>query len=187
MNSERLADLVGALDGRVSFAIDDRRFTMPQRPIQEWLRALADPAPDAVVPALLDHEDSVALYDLLTDPVDPLDPEVCEEAGRWVMESVAGRPWWEVVRLVRTGLETWNALDGWCMERGLTPETMNLRRFCNAVVKFAMAAIRDQSDRESWYEALQLPPGGNALADRPEWSDDAVGDSFDAVFANFGG
>lgn len=182
MSEQRLTELVEALSGRVTFALDGRAYTVPDRPLTVWLTALADGRSDAVVPALLEPADAAVIYDRLTDPEEPMDPDTCEEIGRWVIEQVAGRPWWEVCRLAAVAVELWNGFDGWCAERPLDPLQLTLRRFCNAFHRYALSLFPEADAREQWQAWLTGPPGAAALEDREEWADDAMGDAFAAVF-----
>ena len=183
-----LAELADTLGGTgPTFAIDGRQFTVPARPLADWLRALDDPSPESLVPGLLDVDDQAHLYDRLLDEYDPLDHDVLERAGQWLLEETTGRSWWEVRRLVATAAAAWNAFDGWCIEQQLDPAGLTLRRLCTAVVRFMINALPTAAAREEWLSGLQLPPTPDALADRPEWSAEAEGESFAAFMAAHGG
>lgn len=181
MSAQRLTELVEALRGEVAFEIEGRRYAMPTRGPLEWAGALLDPAPDAIVPGLLDPEAAAALYDRLMDDYDPLGLDVVEDAGLWVLEQLTGRPWWEARRALLTALDSWAVFDAWCLHEcaGTDPATLPLGRFCNLLVRFMELHLSEEG-RDAWRASFASPPNAEALADRPEWSEEAMASDTEA-------
>src|SRR4051794_29934227 len=107
MSERRLAELVEALRGEVGVDIDDVVYRLPARSVLDWAQALLDSAPDAIVPGLLTDDDAAALYGRLLDEDDPLHLGICEQAGLWLLEQAAARPWWEARRALLSMLDNW--------------------------------------------------------------------------------
>jgi hypothetical protein len=189
MSEQRLADLVEALRGdQVGVDIDDVVYRLPQRTVLEWAGALLDSAPDAIVPGLLDPTDAEALYDRLMDEYEPLDIGVCEDAGLWLLEQVAHRPWWEARRAILHALDMWEAFDAWCTHacNGLDATTLPVGRFCNLVVRYLELHI-PEDNREMWRAGFAAPPAGVDLGQRPEWSDEAIAADSEAAMDDWAG
>lgn len=190
MNHELLAARVEQLTGRYGFTLAGRTYWLrPDVTLLDWMAALFEPAPDAVVPGLLDEGARTELYEALFDEFHPLDSELCRRIGLSLVEDAGGRPWWEVLRLVATGLEHWTIFDGWCAHEagGLDPRSLGLDRFINLVHRFLLIGCADDTEREDYLARLTAPPENAAaeLEDRPEWSDEGMAGGFEAAFAQF--
>jgi hypothetical protein len=181
----RLEELVASLRGGQPFEVEGRPLTTPDRPLLDWFAAIAEPADDTIVPGLLGPEDAEFLYDRLLDDEEPLDSEVCREAGEWVLEQVGGRPWWEVHRIVYSAVGMWNPLDAWSLQQGVRLLDLTLRSFCNLVVRFVVT-VTDKDAAGAWMDYVTQVPPSVQLDDRPEWSDEAMGSTFLAVMAQQG-
>ena len=186
MSTRRLADLVEALRGEVGIDLDGVTYTLPAHTALDWAAALLDPAPDAIVPGLLDPADATALYDRLLDEYDPLELAVVEDAGLWLVEQVAARPWWEARRAVLHALDNWATFDAWCIHAcgGTDATTLTLARFCNLSVRF-MELHLPEDERESWRVSFAAPPPGVDLGDREEWDDAAIAADTEAAMGQW--
>lgn len=170
-----MTEQVAALFGRISFELDGRTFAVPARPLEDWLAVALAGDFTEVVPGMLDPADAGYLYERILDEYDPLGEDTCARIGEWVLEELTGRPWWEVTRSVREALAGWNSLDSWATgEVGVDVRTLDLRRFCNLVVRFVLLIVGDEEAREGWLASFSAPPPGADLSERSEWSDEAV-------------
>src|SRR4051812_10559363 len=186
MSERRLAELVEALrSGEHGVQIEDVTYRLPARTVLEWATALLDSAPDAILPGLLDPTDAAQLYDRLLDEDEPLDLSVVEEAGLWLLEQVARRPWWETRRALLTALDNWPAFDAWCThECHLDPAALPLDRFCNLLVRYVELHLPADA-REQWQASFSAPPPGVDLDTRPEWAEDAMAADTEAAMGQW--
>jgi hypothetical protein len=187
MSGQRLTELVEALRGEIAVEIDEVTYRLPPRTVLEWAAALLSSEPDAIIPGLLGDNDARGLYDRLLDEYDPLSLDVVEEAGLWLLEQVAARPWWEARRALLHALDGWEHFDAWCTHEcnGLDPATLPLPRFCNLVVRYLELHMEPER-REQWRMTFAAPPVGADLAARPEWQDDAMAADSEAAMADWG-
>jgi hypothetical protein len=186
VSERRLAELVEALrGGELAVDIDGEVYRLPPRSALDWAAALLDAGPDAIVPGLLAPADAEALYDRLLDEYDPLDLVVAEEAGLWLLEQAAHRPWWEARRALLNALDSWQVFDAWCThECGLDATALPLARFCNLSVRFVELHLSVDA-RESWRASFTAPPADARLEDRPEWSDEAMAADTEAAMGQW--
>lgn len=185
MNQSR-REILDALTGRIDFELDGRRFTVPAHPLRVWLQTNLEPYPDAIIPGLLAESDSRYLYERLLEEDEPLDVGICESIGLWVLEQLAGRPWWEVQRGLAWGLDSWNTFDAWYRQAGGGDLLeLSVRSFLNVFVRFAIQANGEEA--ESWVAGFSAPPLGTAedMEHRPEWAEEEVEADFSSAFGDF--
>lgn len=191
MTGQRLPDLVEALrEGTTGTGvdIDGVVYRLPPLTPLDWAAALLDNAPDAILPGLLAPADAQGLYARLLDVYDDLTLTVMEEAGLWLLEQAAARPWWEARRALLAAVSNWSSFDAWCTHEcaGLDPTTLTLARFCNLVVRWVLLHTPEE-DQDAWELSFTSPPPSADLGSRPEWADDAVAADTEAVMDQWAG
>lgn len=186
--SDWAARLRERLSGPVAFVLDGETYTLPELDAREWLLALLDPDPAAIVPGLLEPADAEALYEAVFDPYDELDFTVLGAIATQVLEDASGRPWYEARRLAVLAAQQWdNGFDGWCASRGVDPLVLPLDRFCNLVWRWAFSSVEHDKADELERQLTATPPGAPAeLERRPEWQEDAMASAFETVLATQG-
>lgn len=166
----------------LTFTLDGQEITVGEHPARVWVLALLS---DESVDLLLDVIDPDVAQDLWDDTMDPdcdITAELLDDIGRALLGKVAGRPWWEVSRLVATLVDRWTELNGRAADRGLgDPLDWPLDRLCDwtyaRLIDGATGERRAAIDRELTDSPIVVDP-----EDDPGWADEASGWSELAAF-----
>jgi len=141
---------------------------------------------EVVIPALSAHEWLSVLMgeDFTTDAVFPdlcEDPDVVEDAlmdGLVTVEEVAqlaldcistagGRPWWVVLRLVKTVQGSWDAVGGEFVLRQVPTGSMSLAAWCDVATLILIRALGENDKVNSFLMQLDMPPPGQEVELEP--------------------
>lgn len=190
MNPTRLAAQLGRLAGTTtSFTLAGEEWELREDlTAADWIPAVLEDSYDAVVPGLMDPEDSDELFELVFDDDVEVDIMDCRTAGLQVYAACAGRTWFEANRLVVIAIDSWDHFDGWCVEKQLQPLTLPLDRFLNLVRRWLFAHTPEK-EREDLVRRLEAAPAGRPeeMEALPEWSEEEMEAGFDAAMAMMGG
>lgn len=146
--------------GRIAYEI-------PALPAGPWIKAVLA---DNVLPGLLPPFAAEVFAEQLTAGTVP-DGEL-EEVTRLAVQVAAGRPWWEVQRLVATLGAQADALGGELLLRGFDFERQSLGAFCAATYALCVRNM-DKKERMKFDSALKSPPAEELRTD-----EDALADAF---------
>lgn len=148
----------------VTVEVAGRTVTVPAAPAAEWLLALASDGPVyAVIPGMLADDDQAAVtMALLTGQIDG---DGLEAAFCTVVADVAGRPWWEAMRLV--GHAGGDEVYGHLLLHGVDPARVTLAGFCSAVYALITQHMEEKSRNQFDFD-LKLPPSG-VVAEAEDW------------------
>ena len=187
MSRERLVEWRDRRAGQpLTFTLDGATYLVPQRPARTWVLALLSDDPTDLLLDLLDPDDADQLWADTIDPGCDLTTDLLHTIGRELLGRAAGRPWWQVTRLVAELVGRWAEWDAHCTDRGLgDPLDWPLERLCNWAYARAVAGMTPEQRRQ--LEAELAAPlgepedtGGDAEAD---WDD---GSSWLAMAGQFG-
>lgn len=131
----------------------------------EWLRVLMgeDFTTDSVFPDLCEDPDIVeeALYNEMV---------TVEEVAQLALDCIStagGRPWWVVLRLVKTVEGSWDAVGGEFVLRQVPTGSMSLAAWCDVAMLILIRAIGDNDKVNSFLAQLDTPPPGQEVELEP--------------------
>jgi hypothetical protein len=133
-------------------------YTVDALPAADWVEAILSPHGGALFPGLLrDPERERQVWRSLATGEG--DSGELIEATREMVSEAAGRPWWEVDRLVRSALhvDVRAVVLGKLGMRGLDPGRISLGLFCDAVYALLIENA-DQGQRMRIDMELRQPP-----------------------------
>lgn len=154
------SDLSLILREPVDVTVAGTRFTLPYRPAAVWAKGLERVSFLAAV--LAGEEDRAQLVDMAVD-----NPAILRELEREslrILAEAAGRPWWEVARLIATSAagETLGRL----VLAGVDPWQRSVGEWCAATYALCVKGA-DEKERVRFDFSLSLPPPGY----EDEWDD----------------
>jgi hypothetical protein len=141
-----------------------RRLVVPAMRADGWLAVLMDPDAqvDDIFPGLL----PIAGQELVWEAVDDGEttPEAVAGLALEVLTQAAGRPYWEVQRLVGIAVQHWEVLGTELLLSGVRAETVTLGEWLNALFVVLLRQVA-QSDPKSGHQRavmvqqqIQRPP-----------------------------
>ena len=137
-------------------------YEIPPRPAADWIEAILD---RDVLPGMLDEPSAARV---VADGLDGrLSDGAITAAARQAVADAAGRPWWEVHRLVDLGAQIPDALLGGLVRAGFDFETRPIGAYCAAVVSMITENM-DKKEREDFLSALTTTPIEVAAEDGDE-------------------
>lgn len=131
--------------------------TIPPRSARDWFEAILREDPLPIVPGLMDDDDQQAVEDLLLDGSTNLDEVV--ERSRQALQEIAGRPWWEADRLIRSAAESWTIIGGELTRLGVDLEKVSLAAALNAIYVICVRTMTEE-ERSRFDADLRMPPVG---------------------------
>ena len=124
----------------------------------DWLIALEGQRLDTVIPGMLGDADREDLADALVScQVTMAD---MAEGAREAVTQAAGRPWWEVVRLVSYSAANDGQIVAALALDGMWPDRVTIGLWCTAVVAYVLPRL-DEMKRMQFEADLKIPPGGS--------------------------
>lgn len=124
----------------------------------EWLIALEDGHLSNVVPAMLDDGADEVTEGLLACTVTSAH---LAAAAKEAITEAAGRPWYEVIRLVQYSAKDGGKLTAALILDGIRPGETTIGLWCAAVVSYVSARL-DEMKLMQFEADLRIPPGGSA-------------------------
>lgn len=133
-------------------------FTVPPRPAADWFLAILDEDnPLPLIPGMMDGEAERSIADLLLDGAVDVDDIV--KRSRELLTEVAGRPWWEADRLIRSAGASWHVIGGELTRLGVDLHAQSLAAVLNAIYVICVRTM-DEKERNKFDVDLRLPPVG---------------------------
>jgi hypothetical protein len=133
-------------------------FTVPPRPAADWFLAILDEdVPLPLIPGMMDGDAEERIADLLLDG--KVSPEEITVRSRELLTEVAGRPWWEADRLIRSSGSSWQIIGGELTRLGVDLGKVSLGAALNAIYVICVRTM-DEKERNKFDIDLRLPPIG---------------------------
>jgi hypothetical protein len=173
--------------GTVAFRIDGHDFTMPPRPVAQWIAALDSRDLEDVVPGLLAEGSDEAWAQVVWNTERLFTGQLHRTIVRRVTTAAAGGMPWSAVEVLLGALrEHWWDLDGWAVENHVDLLDLPLHRFC-ALLYHRMSANLEEKDRMALDSQLFAPTLEDDLDDPqaapPGWSDAETAAAFTRALA----
>lgn len=125
---------------------------IPPLPAADWIEAILT---GSVVPDLFADETAALAGQLLT--AERITSEELRDRSREAMADAAGRPWWEVVRLVGLLSQEPDGVGGELIRRGFDFQTRSIGAYCSVVYATAVGGM-EKKERTKFDYQLSLPP-----------------------------
>lgn len=133
-------------------------FTVPPLPAVEWFIAILDEeTPLPLIPGLMDSEAEERITDMLWH--EEITPQDITTRCRELLTAVAGRPWWEADRLIRSSAASWQIIGGELTRLGVDLTRVSLAAALNAIYVVCVRTM-DEKERNKFDIDLRLPPIG---------------------------
>lgn len=132
-------------------------YLIPAHPAAVWLTVLMSTTTDwlDVFPGLAESgSDDVLTQAVIEDRI--LGDEVTQVAKE-ILATVAARPWWVAVRLIRVSVESWDYLGGEVAMRGIDASRLSLSAWLDAVFHIMLRSM-DNKEHTKFLLALEAPP-----------------------------
>ena len=142
----------------VRVAVGPLRVTVQPGWADDWLIALEGQRLDTVIPGMVGQTDRDELADALVScQVTMAD---IADGARSAIAEAAGRPWWEVVRLVAYSAAQEGQIVSALALEGIWPDRVTIGLWCTAVVAYVLPRL-DEMKRMQFEADLRIPPGGS--------------------------
>lgn len=146
----RLWDVEVELGGQV--------FLVPAKPAADWFVAILDEDnPLPLIPGMMAVDAEECVTDLLLDG--QIDADLIVRRSRELLTEVAGRPWWEADRLIRSSGASWHIIGGELTRLGVDLHAVSLAAALNAIYVICVRTM-DDKERNRFDIDLRLPPIG---------------------------
>jgi hypothetical protein len=143
----------------------------PCRTAADWLRLLSQPGSMLAVAQSMDEQSYESFLDAVQSGEAP--PEDVIRIARAAESAAAGRPWWEVERLVGSLYADGGRLLGELTLCGVDPDRVSLAVYCSAIWA-RLVQDADATGRMKLESELSIPPA-DATADELEEQNEDVG------------
>lgn len=127
-------------------------FRIPPRPAADWIEAILD---GSVIPDLLAEETAAVAEQLITR--ETVGVEELRERSHEAIADAAGRPWYEVTRLVGLLAQEPSVIGGELVRTGFDFERRSIGAYCAAVYAIAVRNM-EKKDRTKFDYQLSTPP-----------------------------
>lgn len=159
----------------LQFSLDGDDHDVPDHPARVWVLALLSDEPHDLLLDVVDPELAKDLWDDVCDPDTDLTSELLQEIGRALLGAAAGRPWWQVSRLVSTLAGDWPRLHGRATDQGLgDPLDWPVARLCDWVY-FRLVDGRTDKQRQEIDQDLATQPADTVDETSEDTADEASG------------
>lgn len=133
-------------------------FVVPPIAADGWfLAVLNTETPLPLIPGLMIGNAEERIEEMLLDGVIDLGDIVTR--SRELLAAVAGRPWWEADRLIRSAAESWQVIGGELTRLGVDLGRVSLAAALNAIYVVCVRTM-DEKERNRFDIDLRLPPIG---------------------------
>jgi hypothetical protein len=156
--------LVGLRPAAVDVVLGDYAYTIPELPAADWIAAVLAEDGGAIVPGLLNVADRRLIWGDFARG--GFSAEELAAVERDALAAVAGRPWWEADRLVRSLAAPDNlpTIHGELMLRGLDLERITFAAALNAVYAMVRKLLsHDEAALARFDTGLKAVPPGVAI------------------------
>lgn len=131
---------------------------VPPRPAADWFVAILDENTALpLIPGMCEASAEERVADLLLDGLTDADEIITR--SRELLTEVAGRPWWEADRLIRSSAASWHIIGGELTRLGVDLGKVSLAAALNAIYVICVRTM-DDKERNKFDIDLRLPPIG---------------------------
>jgi hypothetical protein len=131
----------------VILTLHGRDYQVPAASAADWLSVLMVDSVDLDDVVRLMVEDGIAL--LLDETVGGELYDACLD----IISQVAGRPWWQAIRLIGVAVKNWNTLGAEMLYRGVLPDQLSLSAWLDVLL---MVTIKAMDPKDVMMFTLQL-------------------------------
>lgn len=133
-------------------------FAVPARPATDWFVAiLSEDTALPLIPGMMSDGAEERITDLLLDG--EIDIGLLVQRSRELLTEVAGRPWWEADRLIRSSAASWHIIGGELTRVGVDLDRVSLAAALNAIYVICVRTM-DEKERNKFDIDLRMPPIG---------------------------